>query len=127
MKPEIANKKDILKIITNFYSLLLADKQMIPFFEDIVKANHLTAHLAIISDFWHDILFNTNSYKNNTMQKHLDKNRFVAFKKQHFVIWTSYLFETIDASFSGVVASQMKNRATSIATVMQLKMNLYKK
>ncbi|GAB7257484.1 group III truncated hemoglobin [uncultured Polaribacter sp.] len=123
---DISSRKDIKLIITKFYDLLLNDVIMIPFFEDIVIKNHLNEHLEIISDFWNDILFQTTSYKNNTMQKHIDKNAFIKFKKEHFAIWTSYLFTTIDANFSGEVAEQMKNRATSIATVMQLKMNLYK-
>ncbi len=123
---DISSRKDIKLIITKFYDLLLNDVIMIPFFEDIVINNHLNEHLEIISDFWNDILFQTTSYKNNTMQKHIDKNAFIKFKKEHFAIWTSYLFTTIDANFSGEVAEQMKNRATSIATVMQLKMDLFK-
>ena len=123
---DISSRKDIKFIITNFYDLLLKDDQMLPFFEDILINNHLNEHLEIITDFWNDILFQTTTYKNNTMQKHIDKNAFIEFKKKHFAIWTSYLFTTIDASFSGEIAQQMKNRATSIATVMQLKMNLYK-
>lgn len=126
IKKDISSRKDIKFIITNFYDLLLKDDQMLPFFEDILINNHLNEHLEIITDFWNDILFQTTTYKNNTMQKHIDKNAFIKFKKKHFVIWTSYLFTTIDANFSGEIAQQMKNRATSIATVMQLKINLYK-
>ncbi|SHN01194.1 group III truncated hemoglobin [Polaribacter sp. KT 15] len=126
IKKDISSRKDIKLIITNFYDLLLKDDQMLPFFEDILINNHLNEHLEIITDFWNDILFQTTTYKNNTMQKHIDKNAFIEFKKKHFAIWTSYLFTTIDANFFGEIAQQMKNRATSIATVMQLKMNLYK-
>ena len=99
---------------------------MNPFFEEIVAQHHLEEHLEIITDFWNDILFHTTTYKNNTMQKHLDKNAFVKFEKEHFTIWVSYLFETIDAYFEGENSHNMKSRATSIATVMQLKMNVYK-
>ncbi|MEE9409184.1 MAG: group III truncated hemoglobin [Polaribacter sp.] len=127
MKPDISSRKDLKRIITKFYDLLLVDKKMIPFFEDIVAQNHLEEHLEIITDFWNDILFDTTTYKNNTMQKHIDKNAFIKFEKEHFAIWTSYLFQTIDANFSGIIAHNMKNRATSIATVMQLKMNVFKK
>jgi hemoglobin len=125
MKPDISSRKDIKLIITKFYELLLVDKKMIPFFEDIVSQNHLENHLEIITDFWNDILFDTNTYSNNVMQKHLNKNAFISFKKEHFSIWTSYLFETIDASFSGSIAHNMKNSARSIATVMQLKIGVY--
>lgn len=125
MKPDIASRKDIKFIISQFYELLLVDQKMIPFFEDIVAQNHLEPHIEIITDFWNDILFDTNTYSNNVMKKHVDKNVFVAFKKEHFTIWMSYLFETIDANFEGEKAHNMKNRARSIATVMQLKMDVY--
>jgi len=127
MKPDISSRKDIKLIITKFYDRLLSDEKMIPFFEEIVANNHLEEHLDIISDFWNDILFDTNSYANNVMKKHVDKNAFVSFKKEHFSIWVSYLFETIDAYFEGENVQNMKNRAKSIATVMELKLGVYDK
>jgi len=127
MKLDISSRKDIKLIIIKFYELLLVDENMIPFFEDIVVQNQLEEHIEIITDFWSDLLFDTNSYANNVMKKHVDKNVFVAFKKVHFTIWISYLFETIDAYFEGENAVNMKNRASSIATVMELKMGVYEK
>lgn len=126
MKQDISSRKDIKHIISKFYDLLLVDEKMMPFFEDIIAQNHLEEHIDVISDFWNDILFDTVTYKNNPMQKHLDKDTFVKFEKEHFVIWTSYLFQIIDTFFEGEISERMKNRATSIGTVMQLKMNLYK-
>lgn len=125
MKPDISSRKDIKLIITKFYELLLADQKMLPFFTDIVAENQLEPHVEIISDFWNDIIFDTMTYQNNVMQKHLDKNVFVAFKKEHFTLWVSYFFETIDAHYTGNNSERMKARAQSIATVMQLKLNLY--
>lgn len=125
MKPDISSRKDIKLIMTKFYDFLLADETMMPFFEEIVKENQLEHHLEIITDFWNDILFDTNKYQNNVMQKHLQKNAFIKFKKEHFTSWVSYFFETIDASFVGENSERMKARAQSIATIMQLKMNLY--
>ena len=126
MKTDISSKKDIQLILSKFYDKLLADKKMIPFFEEIVKENSLEHHLEIITDFWQDILFNTTTYSNNTMQKHLDKNAFIQFEKEHFTIWTLYFFSTIDLFFEGENTEKMKNRARSISTVMQLKMKVFK-
>ena len=125
MKPDISSRKDIKQIMTKFYDFLLADKTMMPFFEEIVQENQLEHHLEIITDFWNDILFDTNEYQQNVMQKHLQKNAFIRFKKEHFNSWVSYFFRTIDASFTGENSEKMKARAQSIATIMQLKMNLY--
>jgi len=127
LKTDISSRKDIKVIITNFYDLLLIDEKMIPFFEKIIKENQLEHHLEIITDFWEDILFDGNRYQQNVMQKHLHTNTFVTFKKEHFTIWLSYFSNTIDALFEGENSERMKARAQSIATIMQLKMNLYKK
>ena len=127
MKQDISSRKDIKLIITKFYELLLMDEKMIPFFKDIITENNLEEHIDVITDFWSDILFDTNTYSNNVMKKHVDKNVFVTFKKEHFTIWISYLFKTINFYFEGEKAISMKNRARSIATVMELKMGVYKK
>ena len=126
IKNDISNRKDIKLIITKFYDKLLVDKKMMPFFEKIMAENQLEHHLEIITDFWNDIIFDTITYNNNVMQKHLDKHVFVKFTKEHFTVWVSYFFTTIDSFFEGDNAIKMKTRAQSIATVMQLKMNLYK-
>lgn len=126
MKPDISSRKDIKFIITKFYDLLLVDEKMLPFFEDIVKENHLEEHLDSITDFWNDILFDTITYSNNVMQKHLDKNTFVTFQKEHFCIWVSYFKDTVNVFFEGNNSERMKGRAQSIATIMELKMGLYK-
>lgn len=49
----------------------------------------------------------------------------MTFTKDHFTIWVSYFNETITTFFEGENAEKMKTRALSIATLMQLKMNLY--
>lgn len=123
-KKDIRTLEDIQFIITQFYDQLLNDAEMRPFFEEIVEQNQLEAHIQTISYFWSDILFDTLLYRENVMQKHLVQHQFRAFKKVHFNSWTSYFFNTIDSHFSGLNAHTMKNRATSIATVMQLKMKI---
>lgn len=126
MKPDIASRNNIKYIITKFYDKLILDEKMLPFFDEFLKNNTLESHLEIITDFWNDILFDTIRYSNNVMQKHIDKNALVSFEKEHFSIWVSYFFETVDCYFQGENAEKMKSRAASIATVMQLKMNIFK-
>jgi len=87
MQQDISSREDIHFIITEFYKKLISDSEMLPFFEEIVQQNHLEKHLEIITDFWQDILFQTNSYQNNVLQKHLDFNEKVRFKKVHFKKW----------------------------------------
>jgi hemoglobin len=127
MKLDISSRKDIKDILTTFYEKLLSDEKMLPFFEEIVANKQLDHHLEIITDFWQDILFDTTLYQNNVLQIHKEKHAFSNFKEQHFACWISYLFEVLDNQFKGLISSKMKNRATSIAMVMKVKMNLYEK
>ena len=125
MKRDISSRDDIHFIITEFYKELTSDSEMLPFFEEIVQQNHLEQHIDVIADFWQDILLHTNTYKNNVLQKHLDFDKKVAFKKEHFTKWLLFLTTTIDTSFEGQIAQNMKDRANSIAMVMQVKFKLY--
>lgn len=127
MKQDISSRKDIKLIMSEFYEKLLSDENMFPFFEEIIIKDDLEHHLETITDFWEDILFDTKKYHNNTMKKHTDKHVFIKFKKIHFQLWISYLFETINTNFIGNNCEVLKNRATSISTVMQLKMDIFKK
>jgi len=125
MKQDISSRRDIYLIITAFYKKLLADENMQPFFEAIQEEGHLEAHINTITDFWHDILFDTSIYDKNVMQKHLNFNKKRSFKKEHFTSWLSFLKTSIDALFEGQNAQNMSDRAVSIAMVMQVKMNCY--
>ena len=89
-KPDISSRKDIKYIISKFYDKLLIDKKMMPFFQEIIDTDELDHHLEIITDFWNDIIFDTMTYERNVMQKHLNKNTFIKFQKEHFSIWVSY-------------------------------------
>ena len=122
----ITTREDIKFIITEFYKKLIADAEMLPFFEEIIKKNHLEPHLDVITDFWQDILLDTSSYENNVLQKHLDFNKKMPFEKKHFEKWLHYLIATIDDYYEGDIAERMKGRARSIAMVMQVKMKLFK-
>lgn len=125
MNKDITSREDVRLIITDFYEKLIADKEMLPFFKQILDEDMLEHHLEIIIDFWEDLLFQTHKYHNNPMQKHLDFHQKMKFERKHFKLWLQYLFLTIDAQFEGENAHIMKTRATSIATVMQTKMNLF--
>jgi hemoglobin len=118
MKQDVSSRKDSKQLIIKFYDKLLVDEKMIPFFIAFVKENQLEHHFEIIADFWNDIIFDSVCCGINVMQKHLDKNVFVRFKKEHFTLWVSYFLEAIDTYFIGENSERMKSRVQSIATVM---------
>jgi len=125
MMSDIQSREDLEKIISLFYSKLIEDELLYPFFEEIVEQGTLEVHLEVIVDFWEDILFHTHKYRNNPMKIHTDFHKKMKFKKEQFALWLSHLHNTINTHNEGTNSEIMKNRATSIAMVMQTKMNLF--
>ena len=125
MKKDISNRDDILKLLTSFYSKLLADSSISYLFTDVAKIdfNH---HLEILVNFWDSILFQSDTYRKNAMQPHLVLHQKSPLQKHHFETWLRYFNETVDELFEGEKAFLAKERALSIATVMQIKISQLK-
>lgn len=120
MKKDIENRDDLLLLIQEFYKKLLADDTINYIFTDVAKID-LTHHFPVLVDFWDTILFQSGTYQKNAMQPHLALHQKTPFEKHHFDIWLSYFKETVDELFAGDNAFVIKERAVSIATVMQIK------
>lgn len=122
MKKDIRDREDILRLMKLFYEKLLADKSISYFFTDVAKID-LLPHLNILVDFWDNILFQNDVYRKNAMQPHLNLHQQSPMRKEHFEIWLRYFNQSVDELFDGEKAFLAKERALSIATVMQIKIS----
>jgi hemoglobin len=120
MKRDIENRADIEILVNSFYEKVKEDKDIGFFFTDVVNINW-DKHLPIMYNFWENILFNTGSYSGNPMEKHIKLNKKSKIKMEHFQRWTNLFNSTVDSLFEGINAEMVKQRALSIATVMQIK------
>ena len=120
MKKDIESRNDLLILITKFYEKLLSDKSISYLFTDVAKIN-LAHHFPVLVDFWDSILFQSDTYRKNAMQPHMDLHQKSPLAKHHFDTWLRYFKESVDELFAGSNAFIIKERATSIATVMQIK------
>ena len=120
MKRDIENRNDLLILVTKFYKKLLADNSISYLFTDVAKINP-DHHFPILVDFWDSILFHSDTYRKNAMQPHMDLHQKSPLTKHHFDTWLRYFKESVDELFTGDNAFIIKERATSIATVMQIK------
>lgn len=120
MKKDIQNREDLLRLVTLFYQKLLADPSISYLFTDVAKID-LGHHLPVLVDFWDSVLFQSDTYHKNAMQPHLALHRQSPLQDQHFETWLRYFRESTDELFDGGKAFQIKERATSIATVMRIK------
>ena len=120
MKKDITNRADIELLMERFYTKLLNDETIAHIFTDVAKID-LDHHLPILTDFWETVLLGKNVYHNNTMKVHMDLNAKEPLTKAHFETWLKHFYDTVDELFEGDISLRAKQRATSVATVMQIK------
>lgn len=121
MKHDIENRGDVKLLIDTFYDKVKQNETIGYIFNDIAKVNW-NKHLPVMYDFWENILFFTGSYNGNPMTVHGHIHRVANFTAEHFNVWLKLFTSTVDELFEGEKAELAKQRAISIATVMQIKL-----
>lgn len=122
MKRDIANKEDLLQVLSAFYNKAIADKIIGHFFTEVVPIN-ISTHLPVIATFWDTVVFGKGGYSKNVMQVHQHIHQLSLITPQHLQQWVALFTTTIDQLFEGEKATLMKQRAASIATMMNIKLN----
>ena len=117
---DIETREDIDQVMRAFYAKLLGDKSIDYLFTDVAKVN-LEQHFPVLVDFWHSMLFGSQTYKANAMQPHIDLAKKSKLTKEHFKTWLGYLYLSIDEYHEGKIAHTMKARAQNIAGLMEYK------
>ena len=122
MKKEIENREDLVLLLNAFYRKAFKDELIGRFFTEVVPLD-LDTHIPVIADFWEAVIFGKHGYRKNVMEVHQHIHQLSAIKKEHLDRWVKLFTETADELFEGEKAILLKQRATSIATLMDLKLN----
>ncbi len=120
MKKDIESRKDIEILVDEFYTKIKKDDLVGFIFSDIARVNW-EKHLPIMYDFFENMLFYTGNYTGNPMELHKHINRLFPLTGEHFTRWILLFNTTVDELFAGKIAELAKQRAKSIAAVMQIK------
>lgn len=126
MKRDIENRADIELLVNEFYRKVTEDDVIGFIFSNIVKMNW-EKHLPIMYDFWDNALFFTGTYSGNPMNLHKHLHHIRPLDSKHFLRWVDLFLETVDDNFEGEKASLARQRAISIAAVMEEKILQYRK
>lgn len=122
MKPDITNRNDIEKMVNTFYDKVKKDETIGFFFNDVAHVNW-EIHLPKMYDFWEGIIFGGSKYSGNPIQKHVLLHQLERMEKKHFDHWLKLFDENLSENFEGINTELAKQRALSIATVMQIKIS----
>lgn len=116
---DIENREDIINVVNAFYDKVQKNKELDYLFNTVAQLDW-KVHLPKMYDFWETILFHKPIFKGNPMRKHINLHKIAPLKKENFDIWLQLFETTVDELYQGEIATQMKIRATSIATAIQL-------
>lgn len=122
MKGDIKNREDIVELVNSFYFKVQKDELLAPVFASRIKDEEWSAHLQRMYAFWNAILISEKGFEGNPMQKHLS----LPIEEKHFNRWLHLFRETIDELYSGPKTEEAKQRANSIAQLMNFKINSLK-
>jgi hemoglobin len=119
---DLDNRNDIVMLLQKFYERAFADDLIGIYFTEVVPLN-LETHIPVIADFWESVIFNTHGYRKNVMEVHAHIHHLKAIQKEHLDRWVELFTKTVDDNFQGPNAIRIKQRAVSIATLMNIKLN----
>ena len=114
---DITSRDDLVNFLEIFYSRAQADPVIGEKFAHLDMSNHIQT----IADFWHTVLFGSQTYQGDPFGKHLS----LKLQRAHFDRWLTLFTSTIDEMFAGPIANEAKHRAGTIAKVFQYKLGLY--
>lgn len=122
MKKDIESREDLVRLLNVFYQKAFEDELIGRFFTEVVPLD-LTTHIPVIADFWESVVFGARGYRKNVMEVHRHIHELSAIKKEHLDRWVSLFTNTADELFEGERTMLIKQRARSIATLMDIKLN----
>ena len=121
-KKDIESREDLLFLLRAFYDKAVYDDVIGHFFTKVIPLD-MAEHIPVIADFWETVLLNGSSYKKNAMIPHIHIHQLSPMEERHFKRWLELFCGTVDTYFAGETAERAKQRAKSIAAVMQLKVS----
>lgn len=122
MKNDVTDRAGLERMLAHFYEKALADEVIGFFFTQVVPLD-MAKHLPVITDFWESVVLGTRGYGKNVMAVHQHIHQLSAIRKEHLDRWVELFLQTIEEHFEGPNAILMAQRARSIATMMNLKLN----
>ncbi len=111
----ITSKADIELLVDTFYTAVLKDEQLAPFFAQL----NFVEHLPKMVHFWSFVLLDEPGYTTNVTEKHLH----MKLNKALFDRWVELFHATVDQLFEGEKAQLAKERATVLGWTMGSKFN----
>ncbi|MBL4606150.1 MAG: group III truncated hemoglobin [Flavobacteriaceae bacterium] len=120
---EIKSREEVFLLVSTFYNQIKKDDFIGPIFLEMIPQNEWDSHIEKLTDFWESNLFFKRNYKGNPLKAHIDIDQHFSnsITQKHFGKWLELWFSTVDSLFYGEKATEAKERARNIASILFLR------
>ncbi len=117
MKSNELTKENINKLVINFYTLVLKNEKLGPFFvqklgEDM-KSDIWQTHITLLTNFWFTMLTGRGDYNGRPFPPHTE---IMGLDRKAFETWLELFFLSVDKIFEEHIANKFKERSSIIAS-----------
>lgn len=122
VKEQLITEENIRLLVNSFYAKVRKDALLSPIFSKVIGEDieMWQPHLETMYDFWSSLMLNSNRYKGNPFQKHVDLS---PFDMTLFDTWLHLFEETACEIYIEDLANQYIEKSNRIAG--SLKAGLY--
>lgn len=117
---DITSHDDVVLLVNTFYNRARPDETIGFIFNEII-GDDWSHHLPIMYSFWESVLFTKGGYSGNPIKAHIDIDKRIKLKDEHFARWAQLWEQTVNELFEGEYATLAKKRATTMIALMQMK------
>lgn len=118
--------EDVTLLVNEFYTKVKVDELLGPIFNNVENFSW-DHHIPVMISFWESVLLGAGSYRGNAMGVHLELDRKQSLSAVLFERWLKLFYETLDDYFEGSQKEIAKKRASSMAGLIQYKIQESKK
>lgn len=120
---DIENIKDIQVLVNEFYDKVKADEKIGYIFHEIIGEDW-SHHLPVMYSFWETVLLGKAGYTGNPVKKHIDLDKQMPLKQEHYDRWLQLWKETVDTLYSGEIANDAKSKGTNMVHLISMKVTM---
>ncbi len=117
MQSNEITKENINKLVVTFYTKVLKDEKISPFFIGKLGADMKSEiwqkHITLLTNFWFTISFGRGEYNGSPFAPHMQIS---GLDRESFERWSKLFFEALDNIYVEDIALKFKERASIIAS-----------
>ena len=117
MQSNEITKENINKLVVTFYTKVLKDEKISPFFIGKLGADMKSEiwqkHITLLTNFWFTISFGRGEYNGSPFAPHMQIS---GLDRESFETWLKLFFEALDKIYVEDIALKFKERASIIAS-----------